>query len=40
MFSETHSILMLFETNLIFMLFALVLFGNSPEKQQHSENDA
>ena len=30
MFSETHLIFMLFETNFDFMLFALMLFGNSP----------
>ena len=28
MFSETHFIFMLFETNLVFMSFALMLFGN------------
>ena len=31
MFSETRSIFMLFETNLVCMLFALMLFGNSPK---------
>ena len=32
MFSETHFIFMLFETNLVFMLFAFMLFGNSQSK--------
>ena len=30
MFGQTHFRFMLFETNLVFMLFALMLFGNSP----------
>ena len=30
MFSQTDLIFMLFETNFVFMLFALMLFGNSP----------
>ena len=30
MFSDTHFIFKLFETNFVFMLFAPMLFGNSP----------
>ena len=30
MFRQTHSIFMLLETNFVLMLFALMLFGNSP----------
>ena len=30
MFSQTHFIFMLFETILVFMLFAVMLFGKSP----------
>ena len=39
MLSETNFIFNLFESNLVFMLFALLLFGNSPKikSKSHSE---
>ena len=37
MFSGTHFICMLFVTNFSFILFALMLFGNSPDYPTNME---
>ena len=38
MFNETHFIFVLFETNLFFMIFALILFGKPPYRTHLTED--